>query len=99
MCCVSTFPGCLDYAGPAADPRTDCHAATRTKTEYPDTEGADSEDGRRTLKTRHERREHICFFSSSILKQLIMIITGSVTVERGFLLRNKTWLIWVSVRI
>lgn len=51
MCCVSTFPGCLDYAGLAADPRTDRHVATRTETEYPDPEGADPEDSRRPLKT------------------------------------------------
>jgi len=72
MCCY-TFPGCLDYAGFAADPRTDRHVATRAETEYPDTKGTDSEDSRRPLKTT-------LFVSFSfVLKLVIMIKLQALT--------------------
>lgn len=38
------LPGCADHAGPAADPRTDRHAAPRAATEHPHPQRADSKN-------------------------------------------------------
>lgn len=42
------FLGRPDHAGPAADPRTDCHVAPGAAAEHPHSQRADSEDGRRS---------------------------------------------------
>lgn len=47
------FPGCLNHAGAAADPRTDRHAAPGAEAEHPYPQRADPEDSRGALKTSH----------------------------------------------
>lgn len=46
------FPslGRPDHAGPAADPRTDCHVAPGAAAEHPHPQRADSEDGRSAVR-------------------------------------------------
>lgn len=44
------FLGRTDHAGPAADPRTDCHVAPGAATEHPHSQRADSEDCRSTVR-------------------------------------------------
>lgn len=55
---VASFPGCPHHAGPAADPRTDCHVAPRAATEHPHPQRADSEDCRRCAMTAWQRKTH-----------------------------------------
>lgn len=47
---IYCFPGRLDHAGAAADPRTDCHATPRAEAEHPHPQRADPEDRRGALK-------------------------------------------------